>query len=87
MLCNFVLVPKLIKKFASMEPHESNSSVNRNVVIKVYIFLTFIYILLPLAGFVAVSEFFSQMKENADDRSFFEKITENMGSLIDYYLQ
>lgn len=58
MVVNYFLIPRIIVKFTKKEPHETKSDMFKAIIWRNFFFLTFAYILLPLAGFVAISQFF-----------------------------
>ena len=60
MVTNFVIAPLIIAYFTSKEHFDYKSDLNKSIIIRLFIFFTFAYILLPLTGYVAISEFFMQ---------------------------
>ena len=86
MVTNFVIVPLIIDFFTRKEPFHNLSDVDSSILKKLFAFLTFAYILLPLTGYVAISQFIQKIEDNLNQNNFIAFVTKNMGSLTDYYL-
>lgn len=59
LLGNFILVPEIIEFFVLGETIETKSELHKTIMIRIFIFLTFAYVLLPLTGYYTVFSYLS----------------------------